>query len=564
MSLRTRFTLLVTLLGLTVAVSLGSAVWSVALLEREVSGPFASTAAVLRGLGLVKGSLEGQAATLMRPSADGGGERRESRGAPGLWWVEPGGAPAAEDLAPFEARAARTMALLGSLEESRFFAGRVGAVTARTMRRNAESALAAGRAWYATGEAQQRRAAMDTMFGLHKLIEALEARLLSDADLAVTHGRRIRGRLLVIVGLSLLNAALLSALGLTLFRRWVTRPVARLRVAAERIGAGDFDHRIEARGRDELADLSREVDSMAATIVRMQNERVERERLAAMGELLRRLSHNLRNPLAGIRGVAEVTARRLGEESPLKGNMDRIMGSVDRLDVWLKDLLASTSPMDLRASEQPVGAFLEGLAAAHRPTAHAKSLTLTLDVSGAPARAVFDRRHLEQAVTAILSNAIQATPNGGRVRVSAAEGTGGLEMRDTGGTPVPPGPDTGCNARATAGASEKEDGGGGWWRIRVEDSGPGVPEELIEKIFRAHFTTKPDGSGIGLAVAQQVVQGHGGRIHVERGQRADGEGGDDGDGLGGAVFTVVLPLVARAGAARSDGNGAVGDENSRR
>src|SRR5690606_22117546 len=108
-----------------------------------------------------------------------------------------------------------------------------------------------------------------------------------------------------------------------------------------------------------------------------------------------------------------------------------------------------------------------------------------------------DRMHLEQAVMALASNAIEATPDGGTVRL--------------------------------IGRAEDP----GRWEIRIEDSGPGVPLDLAERIFSPYFTTKRHGTGIGLALVQNVVQAHGGSVRVERSE------------LGGAAFIVTLPRDAR-------------------
>jgi signal transduction histidine kinase len=303
------------------------------------------------------------------------------------------------------------------------------------------------------------------------------------------------------------------------------RPVGRLRAATERISQGDFAHRIPVDGRDELAQLSSQVNHMAATVLRMQDERVERERLAAVGEMLRRLSHNIRNPLAGIRGIAEIAHRRLEAESPLREHMERIVKTVDRLDIWLRDLLRSSSPLDLRPEPVEIGPWLVGMLEAHRLVAATKDVHLEVCVDEAPREATFDRRHLEQAVAALVTNAIQASSAGGSVRVSVRE-------------------------------REGEPG----WVVEVADEGPGVAAEHLEEIFRPHFTTKPDGTGMGLAVAHQVVHGHGGNIHLDPGSGASGNGSTASHG---AIFRVELPFEPVRPTGPPDTHGGVGDENSR-
>jgi len=514
MSLRIRFLLLLGIIGVTVAILAGSAFWSFTLMRREVVSPFQSTANILSGLSTIKRGLESQATTLLNPAVSEGRRPVDpitAQGVRGLRWTPPGATPNAGDRAVYIQQAASIRSMIESIEQDRWFTQRVGAVSATALRQRTFIALDRGLAWYNHEEGSARTSAVNEMFELHEMIELIEARILDDASLAIAYTHRLQRRLLVIIGLSLALALVMSGLSYVLFRRWITLPVLRLRTAAAQIGAGDFGHRIPIAGRDELAVLSHEVNEMASTILVMQEERVDRERLAATGELIRQLSHNLRNPLAGIRGVAEVTWRKLPDDSPLGENLNRIITSVDRLDLWLRDLLDSTSTVTVAAETHEVGRWLTQVAAAHQPMADHKSVELILDLMEAPETAVFDRRRLEQAITGIVTNAIQATPSDGAVTIRSDV------------------------------VRESEQ-----WRIIIRDTGPGVDPELHERIFKAHFTTKPDGSGIGLAAAMQVVRAHGGTLGVNN----DADNGRSGArGRSGAVFTIRLPLINRVGTA---------------
>lgn len=479
MSIQRKFAILIGLIGFSVVVSVGAALWSVVLFQRELSDPFQATASVVANLDDLKRTLATANETLnASPDIAANRSGRLIRLA--------------------DAIESNTEALLADdLSRRRIGRGASRNLEARIARATRDLRRAAA------GEPIDLNAVHRAIDEDAMLIQRMVNRALADAQLAVSYGEQIWNQLLVVLGFALLLALMTCVLGLILVRRWILRPIRELRRAAVRIGAGDYAHRIEVHGRDEFAHLSAEVNDMAGLIDEMQRERVEKERLAAAGEIIRRLAHNIRNPLAGIRGLAEVARAESPPRSDLQSTQDRIIATVDKFERWLKELLQSTSPLRIEPVTQEVQPWLTGIVESHRPMAQTRGVDLQLHAIDAPHRATFDARHLEQAIVAILSNAIEISPPGSAVSIEAGNAD---------------------DARS--------------WRIMVRDQGPGVPPDLIEKVFAANFTTKPDGHGIGLAVAQQVVRGHHGSIFVETPQAAEqGE-----ETASGASFVVVLPL----------------------
>lgn len=523
MSLQTKFAVLLSLIGLAVVASVSAALWSFDVLEREASRPFQAVSAVMDALGQMKGHVERiNELAAGRPRLEQGAQAPAAIALPGDQ----------ESLAAATKLAGNIDAELTSLEANEWYSSRVGRTTSRALREKVvgggrtTGVVTSVRAWIAEPTPAAAQAVIRTSADAHRLIEAAERHVVEGASASVVQDASIRRYLLVVLGLSFLWAALVSAQGFLLMRRWVTRPVSELRIAAARIGAGDFDHRVPVAGADELGQLSREVNHMAEMVRTMQDERVERERLAAIGEMVRRLAHNLRNPLAGIRGLAEVSRADLPPQSDLRDNQDRIIAAVDRFEKWLRELLNATSPLTIHPEPTPVRPMLEGLVLTHRPVANTRGVELVLDASGAPTEAPLDARHLEQALVALVANAIDASPVGGTVRITASR------------TPTT-------------------------WEVVVTDQGAGVRPEIRDQIFKPYFTTKRDGNGIGLAVAQQVVAAHGGRILVEaavlQGQQPAGAGP-------GACFRVRLPMGATTGVgngvATVGHRGVPGGENS--
>ncbi len=488
MTIQTKFTVLLALLGLTVAIGLGSALFFGRVLEREIVEPLRSSAEVMSSLTRLKRDVGALTRLLPGPGRD----------VPGVDAVDPDLVDPRERgqlAAAYEERLPAVRADLDALLDRRLLAQTVGISTARNLHSRIEESWALAAAWFERGDLEAGRAAGLAHYEIHELIERIEGRLLENAGYAFDHATAMRRMHSVILASGIAGTLLFVALTAMLVQRWVVKPVGELRRAAAEIGKGNFSYTVAVEGEDELGQLAREVQHMSGAIARMQEEAVERERLAAVGEMVRRIAHNIRNPLAGIRSVAELSRRRAEPGSPIHTDQTEIMQTVDRFNQWLGELLRATSPLKVEPREAAPARWLEGIAESHTPLARMREVALRCDTTEAPPTAWYDSRHLEHAIVAILTNALQASPAGGQVLVRT-------------------------NADAQAGT----------WDIAISDQGPGIPPDLLEKVFRPYFTTKKDGNGIGLASALQTVKQHGGQILVETAENR------------GTTFIVRLPL----------------------
>lgn len=537
MSLQTRFAILFAVVGLAAVFSVVIAFASFELMSSEVREPFRRMSSVLTELGQIKQRVEELSRTV---------DARPRTQTPGTA-VATGNSPSAPNLAVTLTALTDLDRRLTRLRETDYAPTLIGVSTFANLESRANAAErpllmgllaqqtpqlphSVASPWNATMQHTSRALASRELHELHNLIERIERQIVEGTDTTIKYALDMRTRLLTLLGLAVGVAALTAFLGLILIRRWVLRPVERLRIATAHVASGNFDYRIEAPAspsRDELASLARDVNHMSAMVKSMQDERVDRERLAALGEMLRRLAHNLRNPLSGIRGLAELSKADLANTAPLSpadrtelvDHQHRIITAVDRFEQWLADLLRATKPAQLNLSSCDCRPWLETITETYRPSAEAKGIQLVLDASAAPPSALCDPSHLEHAVGALIANAIEAA--------STSPATPRMVNVRSFSVPSP--------------NHAQEQSENPHWAIEITDSGPGVPVELRDRIFAPYFTTKRDGSGIGLASALQVVRAHGGTLILDPAPPAAVSASGTPQRLTGAVFRMTIP-----------------------
>jgi signal transduction histidine kinase len=290
----------------------------------------------------------------------------------------------------------------------------------------------------------------------------------------------------------------LSAVGLALLiRRWFIHPLEDISRSTAIISTGKLEHRVPIRARDELGRLAASINNMARDLKGIQEQLVQAERLAALGELSAYVAHNIRNPLASIRSAAQVGMQ---ETSDPEGReiLEDIIQAADRLEHWVRQLLSYTRPLALQRRRQNVNRLMEECLSVYKQAMGDKDLTPVLELDPDVPEIVMDPERMEQAVAAVLTNAIEASPPGGTITVQTA-------------------------AAATAASSHL--------LLRIQDQGKGIAPELREQVFHPYFTTKANGMGLGLAIARKIIEQHKGNITLVNG------------GDGGTIAEITLPSV---------------------
>lgn len=223
----------------------------------------------------------------------------------------------------------------------------------------------------------------------------------------------------------------------------------------------------------------------------LEQRLAEQKALAKLGEMAAVVAHEVKNPIAGIRGALQVITSRMPPEQRDRDILLDIITRLDGLNRMVQDMLMFARPRPLR--HEPIAVEALMIETAAMIELDPQMSALEIDVSGS-ATISGDREMLQVVFQNILMNAAQAMDCRGRIDVAITQ-TGGL-----------------C-------------------RVAIIDHGPGMPAEVHEKAFDAFFTTKHRGTGLGLPIARRVAEAHGGSIHIEL------------PASGGTIFTVVLPVA---------------------
>ncbi|MBI5446732.1 MAG: sensor histidine kinase [Deltaproteobacteria bacterium] len=268
--------------------------------------------------------------------------------------------------------------------------------------------------------------------------------------------------------------------------------------------------RVECQQAAERLDRSyRQLRTQADQMLEIEEQLRRADRLSAIGQLAAALTHEIRNPLGGIKGTAEILRDEFAPGHPKAEFLDILLRETDRLNRVVEDFLGyarprapadENGPADLGEIARETEALVATQAAKSRVGLRQLLPTDLLVRGSAP--------QLKQVILNLLLNAVQATPPGGSVTIRGEVRPGkvrGPEYREVEGQLV---------------------------ALMVEDEGPGIPEDVLGRVFDPFFTTKSEGTGLGLAISRGIAQAHGGSLTVENRQE------------GGARFTLALPLIA--------------------
>ena len=275
----------------------------------------------------------------------------------------------------------------------------------------------------------------------------------------------------------------------------LSTPLAELAGAARRIKEGRHHERIPEFAGREVGDVGKAMNEMLDALEEIQRQRIQASTLAAVGELSSSVVHEIRNRLSSVKMNVQALERRVGDDETFSELARIAVDQVRRVEEMLSELLNYARPVS--PAFEPVRAVevLESIAGVFKAEAAARGLGLVVEDRSGGAMLSVDRKLMEQVLSNLIRNAMEASPEGGTVTLRVVAG---------------PPPDAKIS-------------------LEVQDEGPGFDGIPPEDLFRPFFTTKETGTGLGLAHARKITELHGGRIEAGRTDR------------GGALFRLEFP-----------------------
>ena len=263
--------------------------------------------------------------------------------------------------------------------------------------------------------------------------------------------------------------------------RYITRPVADLVQANRSLMNGDMTVRVDVEGKSELAELGRSFNQMAETIQTTQNELLRKETLASIGQLAAGVAHELNNPLGTILLLSDVMHKQTDPEDARHADLGLIIDETVRCKRIVSDLLNFARQQEVLAQDTDLHALLDQVITNANRQSTFKQITVIRDYHDAPLIIQADPAQMQQVFINLLNNAAEAIEGEGKITISTRQ----------------------MDAEFV--------------EIKVADTGYGIPEESMGKIYTPFFTTKDigKGTGLGLAIVYGIIKMHRGQISLQ-------------------------------------------------
>lgn len=307
--------------------------------------------------------------------------------------------------------------------------------------------------------------------------------------------RKIRD---VIILLTIFVTVISALIAFYMGRLLIIKPLNRLVEFAKSLGRGEFGKRLEIESMDEIGELSCVFDKLSVQLKeekekseKAHNRVLQTEKLLSLGRLSGSLAHELKNPITTLKFLFE-NFKYKGIQSITKDDVEVVLEEIGHMDKIITMFNRFAKQMHPILSEQDIPDIMRHVLSLLNPHIQRHCVKVLNDLSNNLPPVQIDRSLMEQVFLNLITNSIEAMPDGGEIRISGDIMNGFLE-------------------------------------VRIEDTGNGIPDDIKTMVFDPFFTTKDKGTGLGLSIAYNIVKAHKGEIWFENRKS------------GGTIFIVKIP-----------------------
>ncbi len=258
----------------------------------------------------------------------------------------------------------------------------------------------------------------------------------------------------------------------------ITEPITNLVSFTEQVAEGNLDDQCAIKTQDEIGDLAIAFNQMTRDLKQSRDKLVQAERLATAGKMSASFAHEIRNPLSSMRMLSQMLLQKPQVSDEQRQSLEYILEEIERIDTIVKGLMDFARPTTLNLERQSLVPVLQSVLALMEANLTHHQLRLVLELDAELPDFAFDADKIKQAFMNVVLNAMEAMAEGGTVTVSAFKQEASV-----------------C--------------------IKVMDTGIGISEADIAQLFEPFFTSKPKGTGLGLANVKRIFAEHGGAVEIE-------------------------------------------------
>ncbi len=314
---------------------------------------------------------------------------------------------------------------------------------------------------------------------VHTRLARIDQRVLANVD-AIGESETVRERFAIGLLIALSILTVIVGVLMALLTRQMLAPLVNVTERARAVAKGDFTPKVAVDSRDEIGELASTFESMVAAISAARERLLTSERLATIGKMAAHVTHEIRNPLSSISLNLELLEDEMPAQSPeARALMRAIQAEINRLTQLTEYYLSFARSRSFKLEVVDIRSLVADAIGFMRRDFERRKIQADITVGEEALLVSIDEAQLRQALFNLVRNGAEAMPDGGQLKITILN--------------VPP----------------------GFATIEIDDEGQGIAPELAARLFQPFVTNKPNGTGLGLVVTQQIVQSHGGTIEWE-------------------------------------------------